>query len=217
MSGYYPVVLDVEGEKCIVVGGGEVAERKVEGLLDCGAAVTVVSPRVTTALASLARQGRIHHAAAGFAPACLEGAFLVIGATDDERVNRAVARECRARKLLVNIVDVPEECTFISPSVLRRGDLVISVSTGGKSPALARKIRLEVENRFGAEYADFLEILGNLRGRIRAAVPDFARRRQIFERLVDSEVLDLLRRGDAPAARRRAETLAREAVDGAGG
>lgn len=217
MAGYYPVALEVKGKKCTVVGGGEVAERKVRELLSCGAAVTVVSPKVTPAMESLAREGRIGHQRSRFTPESLEGAFLVIGATDDEEVNRTVSRECRARKILVNIVDAPEQCDFTTPSVLRRGDLLIGISTGGKSPALARRIRRELEPRFGMEYAEFLEILGDLRERIHAAVPQVERRKEIFERLVDSDILDLLRVKDSAAARRRAQELAREAVESAGG
>jgi len=131
---YYPAFLDLAGRRCVVVGGGEVAERKVEMLLACGAEVTVVSPQMTARLAFLSRQGSIHHEKREFFPSCLEGAFLVIGATDDEAVNRAVWREGERRRLLVNVVDAPELCNFIAPAVFQQGDLLISVSTSGKSP-----------------------------------------------------------------------------------
>jgi len=209
---FYPVFLDVVGKSCVVVGGGEVAERKVEMLLACGAEVTVVSPEVAPGLASLCAQGSIRHQKVEFSDSCLEGAFLVIGATDDKNVNEAVWRECQRLHLLVNVVDAPELCNFIAPAVFQQGDLLISISTSGKSPTLAKKIRQDLESRYGPEYAELLEILGEMRERVFSVVPEVERRKEVFERLVASEILDLLRRGDAEQARLRAEEIVRQMV-----
>ena len=138
---YYPALLDLQGVSCLVVGGGQVGERKVKTLLDCGAIVHLVSPELTPFLEEAVNQGRLRLRASSFAPAQLEGMFLVIGATDDPEVNRMISAEARSRRLLCNIVDRPRECSFIVPAIVRRGDLVIAVSTGGRSPALAKKIR----------------------------------------------------------------------------
>lgn len=169
---YYPVYLDLAGQKCVVVGGGKVAERKVRGLLEGGAAVTVVSPTLTEGLEDLCRAGRITHHSDRFHPKYLEGAVLVIAATDDPEVNREAAAEARARGLLVSVVDAPDQGNFLVPAVLRRGPLVISVSTSGLSPLLARMIRQDLERRYGPEYAQVLTAVGKLRSRLKSEVRD---------------------------------------------
>ncbi|MDI9570095.1 MAG: bifunctional precorrin-2 dehydrogenase/sirohydrochlorin ferrochelatase [Pseudomonadota bacterium] len=192
---YYPVCLDIRGRPCVVVGGGEVAARKVERLLESGAAVTVVARRVHPLLAELAAEGRIRHTAEDYTTGCLEGAFLVIGATDREEVNDRIAAACRDRGILVNIVDDPGRCDFILPALLTRGSLSIAVATDGKSPALARRLREELEGRFGPEYADYLDLLGRLRERIIAAGRPAGENRDVFTALVDSPLLEHLRSG----------------------
>jgi precorrin-2 dehydrogenase/sirohydrochlorin ferrochelatase len=169
---YYPVYLDIAGQKCLVVGGGKVAERKVLGLLEAEAAVAVVSPTLTERLEELCRAGRITHHPDRFHPRYLEGAVLVIAATDDPQVNREVAGEARARGLLISVVDAPEQGNFLVPAVLRRGPLVISVSTSGLSPLVARMIRQDLERRYGPEYAEVLAAVGRLRSRLKIEVRD---------------------------------------------
>jgi len=163
---YYPVFWDIRGKKCVVIGGGEVAARKVGRLLDCGAKVCVVSPDLVPELADLKSAGLILHLDEAYAGESLYGAALVIGATDDEKINAAVSRDAKAGGIPVNIVDDPQKCDFILPSLMERGDLTIACGTGGKSPALARHLREELESIYGEEYATLLDILGQLRLRM---------------------------------------------------
>ena len=190
---FYPVCLDISGERCVVVGGGEVAERKAAGLLECGAKVVLVARDLTTELRVMKDAGKIKHVANDYTKECLEGAFLVIGATDREDVNEKVSQDARDRGILVNIVDVPARCNFIVPSVFRRGDLLVAVSTGGKSPALARRLREEIEERYGPEYGTLLGIMGDLRGRIIARGASSAENRVLFESVLDSDILRYIR------------------------
>lgn len=163
---YYPVFWDITGKKCVVIGGGEVAARKVERLLACGAKVCVVSPDLIPELADLKADRRIDHIHAEYAAPYLSGAALVIGATDDEQTNAAISRDARTSRIPVNIVDDPLKCDFILPSLVERGDLTIACGTGGNSPALARQLREELEGVYGEEYATLTHILGQLRGRM---------------------------------------------------
>jgi len=202
-SGYYPVLLDLRGRRAVVVGGGSVAETKVGPLVDAGAAVVVVAPALTPGLALRVREGAVTHLAREYAAGDLAGAYLVIAATDDPDVNHAVHAEGEARGLLVNVVDDPPYCSFILPSVLRRGDLVVAVSTSGNAPALAVRIRERIERELGNEYARFLAIAGTLRKPLAAKYPDFQVRKRLWYRLVDSDVLALLRAGDEPRALER--------------
>jgi precorrin-2 dehydrogenase/sirohydrochlorin ferrochelatase len=191
---YYPLCLDISGKRCVVVGGGAVAERKVERLLSCGARVEVVAKALTPILAAWKREGRIVHRDADYEESCLSGASLVIGATDDETVNGVIAKDARTRGIPVNIVDNPARCDFILPSVVERGDLMIAVSTGGKSPALARKLREELEETYGPEYAVLLEILGEHRGKVvSAAGRSSAENRESLAAVVRSNILDDIR------------------------
>jgi len=146
---YYPIGLDIAERRCLVVGGGEVGQRKAERLLECGARVTVVGRELTRRLEGLVREGRVGHIAADYDKSHLEGVFLVIGATDDGDVNERIFRDARRKGVLANIVDDPGRCDFILPALCRQGDLVITVATGGRSPALAKKLRQELEERYG--------------------------------------------------------------------
>ncbi len=146
---YYPVYLDINGRKCVVVGGGAVGARKVNTLLACGARVTVISPEATAELNDLAEQGGISLIRRPYQSSDLDGAFMVIGATDDEAINHRVHADAEARNLLCNIVDQPRVCNFILPSIVQRGDLVIAVSTSGRSPAFAKKLRKELKSSSG--------------------------------------------------------------------
>jgi siroheme synthase-like protein len=164
---YYPVFLNADGRKCLVVGGGQVALRKVGGLLEHGADVTVISPDLCPGLAELARSGEINALAREYRAGDLENAFLAIAATDNSEVNRRVEAQARRRAVLVNVVDDIENSDFIAPSYLRRGDVTIAISTCGKSPALARKIRLKLEKELGDEYAELTSVISEVRAEIR--------------------------------------------------
>jgi siroheme synthase-like protein len=156
--GYYPVLLDLEGRRCVMVGGGIIAGRRVDGLLTAGARVTVISPRLTRTLAARAAEGRIDHEAREYRDGDLDGADLAFVATDAGEVNAAVAREARARGVWINAADDPARCTFILPALVRRGDLTVAIATGGSSPALARAIREELETYLTDDYATLAAI-----------------------------------------------------------
>ena len=168
MGDYFPAFLDLRRRRCLVVGGGPVGERKTRDLLDCGAAVVVVSPSMTPGLAALVAAGLVVHRARRFRRWDVGGCAVVIAATGEASVDAAVAAEARRRHALVNVVDAPAHCDFIVPSVLRRGPLQIAVSTGGRSPALAREIRRRLEPMFGAELGALVEEIGRQRLRARA-------------------------------------------------
>ena len=163
MSTYYPIFLNIQGKKCVVMGGGEVAERKARALVEQGASVTVISARVSDGLTQLAEQGIIELSLRDYQPGDLENALIAIAATDDPKVNMDVVREGQERGVLTNVVDAPEHSDFIVPSLLRRGDVSIAVSTGGKSPALARRIRTELEQSLAPEYASLALLVSQVR------------------------------------------------------
>jgi len=161
--GPYPVVLDLGGRLVLVVGGGAVAERKVEALRAAGASITVVSPRVSARLAKMADDGDIRVRRRAYRRSDLRGVVVVFAATDDRNVNAAVATDSRRRRIWVNAADDPDHCDFILPSVLRRGSLLVSVTTGGRSPALARIVREELERLLGSDYALLTDLAGDVR------------------------------------------------------
>jgi siroheme synthase-like protein len=165
----FPLFVELGGRPCVVLGGGAVAERKVAGLLEAGAAVTVVSPTLTPALAKLVNAGRVGHIERGYAYGDLAGASLAFAATDDGAINAAVAHEGRARGVWVNAVDDPAHCDAILPAVVRRGAITIAVGTGGASPALARAVRERVELALPEAYGALAEIAGRVRRELRAA------------------------------------------------
>lgn len=193
---YYPIYLNLKGRKCVVVGGGTVAERKVISLVEAGGEVEVISPEITPKLAEMKSRGVIPHVEREYRPGDLKGAFLVVGATDDSRINSSVFREASSVDALVNIVDSPEDCNFIVPSVVRRGDLLISISTSGSCPALAKKVREDLEKTYGPEYADFLKLLKGFRNEVVRRVKDPEQRKRALRRLLDSDALELLRAGE---------------------
>lgn len=200
---YYPVFLDLQGRAVAVIGGGRVAERKVLTLLTCGAQVTVISPVLTRKLSRLAQAGALRHRARRWHPRDLKEAFLIIATTNDRRANAEIARLGDSHSRLVNIADDPSRCNVIAPSIVTRGDLIIAISTSGKSPALARRIRQELERSFGAEYGKFLRLLGQVREQLQARVPSMAQRRRIFQRLAASDLLTLLRQDKTGLAQKR--------------
>jgi precorrin-2 dehydrogenase/sirohydrochlorin ferrochelatase len=200
MAAYYPAFLDVHERRCLVVGGGVVAERKVTGLLDAGARVRVVSPTLTAALATLAAAGVIDHRARSFRRHDTQGCALVVAATGEPSVDDAVAAAARRARALVNVVDRPESCDFILPSVLRRGDLQIAVSTGGRSPALAREIRRRLEAEIGEDYAALVARVGEARARLRTRDLAPAARMRAADRLAVAALARMTRAADGPPA-----------------
>jgi precorrin-2 dehydrogenase/sirohydrochlorin ferrochelatase len=193
---YYPAILDVAGRTALVVGAGRVGEGKIEGLLRGGANVRVVSLTATDTVRQWAADGRIELELRAYESADLEGAFLVIAATEDNPTNVQVFEEAEARQMLCNVVDVTHLCNFILPSIVRRGDLAIAVSTGGASPAMARRIRLSLEQCYGDEYAAAMELLGSLREELKQMYPAPDDRKLLFERMVYSDFMDMVRAGD---------------------
>ncbi len=193
---YYPIGLDISGRRCLVIGGGEVGQRKAERLLECGARVSVVGKKLTPALAGLRKKGAIEHIPGDYEQKQLNGAFLVIGATDDPVINERIFLDARRQGVLANIVDDPDRCDFILPALCRQGDLVITVATGGKSPALAKKLRQDLEERYGPEYEVLLKIMGEIRGAIIGRGEGSDENRKVFEALVDSDILDHIRKAD---------------------
>ncbi|MFC0297663.1 precorrin-2 dehydrogenase/sirohydrochlorin ferrochelatase family protein [Geobacillus jurassicus] len=178
----YPVILQLRGRRAVVVGGGNVAARKIHGLLEAGADVVVIAPEAAPDIEALAAKEAIVWKRKRFDPNDLAGAFLVIAATSDREVNEAVARAAEPGQLL-NIVDDPERCDFHVPAVIRRGPLMISVSTGGASPALARRIRRELEEQYGDKYGPYLEFLRQARDMVLREVADAEGRKRLFRAL----------------------------------
>lgn len=161
--GYYPIFVEMKDRPCVVVGGGVVAERKVETLLKAGAAVTVISPSLIRPLQSRVAAGNVRYIEREYRPGDLVGYEMAFVATDDKKVNPVVAQEARERGVWINAADDPSHCDFILPSVLQRGDLVVAVATGGSSPALSRAIREELESYFTKDYAELTEVAAEVR------------------------------------------------------
>jgi precorrin-2 dehydrogenase/sirohydrochlorin ferrochelatase len=189
---YYPLFLDIKGKKVVVIGGGNVAERKVTGLLEAQATVIVVSPDITPGLKELESRGLIGWKAISFVADDLDDAWLVIAATDDQSVQRIVHSEAERRGIFCNTVDQPDLCSFIVPSVVRRGDLCLAISTAGKSPALARRLRREFEQVFGPHYTPYVALLGELRELILEIFPDPETRKSRCLSLAAPEVMTWL-------------------------
>ena len=211
----YPVFALIAARPCLVVGGGSVGERKIQDLLEAGARVTVVSPALTPILAARAARGEIRHLAGDFQEEQVAGMALVIGATDDQEVNARVSAAAQSRGIWVNIVDQPDLCTFIVPAQVRRGELTLAISTGGASPALARKIREELELRFGPEYGPYLAMLQAVRTRLLEARRGDPANAVLFKRLVDRPLLPALGRGDLNEVRRLLQEILGQVLDAA--
>src|SRR5262249_9302568 len=192
---YYPIYLDLKGRQALVVGGGAIAEGKAFQLVDAGARVTVVSPELTEALRAAVNRGEIDHRAGSFIEEDLHGIVLVISATDDRKVNEEVANAAAARGSLCNVVDQPDLCDFITPALVTRGKLQISVSTGGGSPTLTQRVKREVAALIGEEYGVLLEIAAEMRAEAKIRIADFERRKEVLRAFVESDALDLIRAG----------------------
>jgi siroheme synthase-like protein len=204
---HYPVSLDLKDRRCVVIGGCSLAEEKARGLLAAGARVTVISPDLTPGLAELAMAGRLDVTARRYRWGDLRKAFLAVVVGSDMRLVEAVWRETRERNVLVNTVDDVAHCDFIAPAVVRRGDLAVAISTDGKAPALAVRLRQRLESELGEEHARFLELAGSVRAPLARLLPDLAKRRDLWYRLLDSDILHLLRRGQEAAAIDRFEEI----------
>ena len=191
----YPVNLQINNRSCVVVGGGSVAERKVIALLAAGACVTVLSPEVTQNLTALIQGKKIIHIARTYAEGDVVGFFIVICATNNAAVNKLVAEAANKLGCLINVVDAPELGNFHVPSQIAHGDLLITISTGGKSPALARKIGQELRERYGPEYGTYLDLVAEARIKMKKSMQSPQEREAFWRQTIDHEVIDLLKAG----------------------
>ena len=200
---FYIACLRLSGRKCLVVGGGEIGLEKVEGLLACDGRVTLIAPGARPELARLALEGSIAWERREYESGDLEGAFMAIAATDDTNVNIRVFDDAERRAMLVNVVDVPPLCNFILPAIVRTGPLAIAISTAGASPALAKRMKREIGELFGEQYAELAIMLNDARGWAKATLPTYQDRKEFFESIVDGDPdpVELLRAGDAGAVR----------------
>jgi len=209
----YPIFLNnLEGRRCVVFGGTHEAERKVADLLACGAEVVLVSETVTPRLRAWAEEGRLTWHARWYRPGDLQGALLTIVAVTNPEATEPIWQEAQRERVLINAMDDVPHCTFVAGSVVRRGALVIAISTSGHAPALSVRLREELEQRLGPEYALFLDLMGALRLPMATHYPNFAERKARWYALVDSDVLDLLRAQRFAEARARIAELVGEAV-----
>ena len=199
MTELYPAFLNVQGRRCVVVGGGEVAERKVRALLASGASVTVVAPSVAPAIARFAESGDLTLRRRGFEAGDAAGALLVFAATDVPEVNAAVLREARAAGALVNVADDPRSGDFHVPAMVRRGDVVVAISTGGRSPSFARHLRLDLESWLTTERVELADLLAEVRRELQAGGSNPAPER--WRQAVGPDLVAVLRAGDRVAAR----------------
>ena len=210
MPTYYPVFIDVQDRTCVVIGGGNIGEEKVQKLLECGAKLVVVSPEVNDGVARLADDNRIEWLRREYEPGDLASAFIAIAATDDNGVNRQISKEAEERNVLLNVVDVTHLCTFIAPSVARRGEVTIATSTGGASPALARKFREELTGSRLLEYADLAPLLSDARSELKSLnvriAPDH------WQTCITESLLDMVQAGDTELAKK---TLMAHLLEGA--
>jgi precorrin-2 dehydrogenase len=193
---YYPVNLDIQNRKCLVVGGGSVGTRKVMTLVECGAVVTVVSSDVAEELLELAKKKMIELKKRPYESSDIDGMFLVIGATDNEELNRQINKDAEHQNKLCNIADRPEACNFILPSIVNRGNLVIAISTSGKSPAFAKKMRQDLEKEFGEEYDKFLQLMGAIRKKALSEKHEPEAHKHLFEQLINRGLVDMVRNND---------------------
>lgn len=201
---FFPMLVNLAGRKCVVVGAGSVAAGKIEGLLLCGADVVVVSPRAAPAIQRLARTGRLVWRRKAFSPGDVQGKFLAIAATSLSKTNEAVFGACVARGVLCNSVDDPEHCDFIYPAVARRGPLQIAISTGGRSPALAARLRRELERQFGPEWGAWVEDLGRRREELlKGKIPEKSRRRRLQQMATSTAFRDFLLDAGQKIARKK--------------
>lgn len=203
LEGYFPILLKLEDRLCLVVGGGFVAERRIAALLEAKAKVKVVSPRLTDAIARWAEQGLIVAEQRPYEPADQAGAYLVVAATDSVEVNDAVWQLAQKSNQLINMAERSERGDFIVPSVVRRGKLVIAVSTLGASPSVAASIRRQLERSFGQEYEVYLDFLSEFRLKVQELVKDTKVRQEWFRAVLQADLLGMIHKGEFEAWKRR--------------
>ncbi len=210
---YYPIFLELKEKTVLVVGGGRVAQRKIETMLEYGAIIHIVSRKLTEKLKKLVESGIVNHLGAEFRAEQLKDVFLVIAATNDKKLNHKISEKARSRGLLINAVDQPEDCNFIVPSIVKSGDLMIAVSTSGKSPALAKKIRKELEFQFGTEYGTFLSLMGRIRNEV--LTKDFCQseKTRIFNEIINAGLLEALANNDLEYVKNRLSNLLPVEID----
>ncbi|MEA2166191.1 MAG: precorrin-2 dehydrogenase [Thermoanaerobaculia bacterium] len=204
---YYPIYIDIEDHAVLIVGGGNVCARKAETMMRYGARVTIVSPAITDEIAAWERDGVLAVRRKRYDESDLDGASIVIASTDDPCINARVARDCRRRKIPVNVVDVTHLCEFIVPAIIEKGSVTIAISTGGKSPALGRTLKEELQRTIGPEYAEINDLLGTLRKDAKRVLPTDTDRKRFFDGIIAAGVLDMLRSGSRRSAY---ETIAGE-------
>jgi siroheme synthase-like protein len=192
---YYPIYIDIEDRDVLIVGGGAVCARKAETMMKYGARVTIVSPEITDEIEEWERAGMLSVTRAPYSEAVLEGRSIVIASTDDKCVNGRIARDCRRRRIPVNVVDVTHLCEFIVPAIVEQGSVQIAVSTGGKSPALARTLKEDLQRFVGPEYAEVNDLLGTLRKSAKSVLPTDVDRKRFFDGIIAAGILDMLRDG----------------------
>ncbi len=211
---YFPISLSVKDRRVTVIGGGHVAEERVQALLECNARVRVISPEVTETLESLSAAGKIELHLRTYESGDLAGSWAVLTATDDPSVNEAAWGESREGRIPINVTDDPSKCDFIMPALLRRGDLTIAISTGGASPALAARLRRRLSAIVGPEYGRLLEVLGRVRSRLKDSVADADERRRLHYRIVDSNILHQILELDVETVESRIDSIIRDASTG---
>ncbi|GER93088.1 siroheme synthase [hot springs metagenome] len=200
MTTYYPAFINLIGKKCVVVGGGKIAERKVLSLLNAGANVTVISPDLSSALERYKNRGKIKHIKRGYKKGDIKNAFLVIAATSDEAINSMVSKDA---PFLVNVVDRPELANFIVPSVVNRGPMTIAVSTSGASPAMAKAVRKELEVFYNKDFGQYMSFLKQLRERAIKEIPNKKERERFLKDVASREIFNILREKGIIAAKKR--------------
>jgi precorrin-2 dehydrogenase/sirohydrochlorin ferrochelatase len=203
MKNLYPVYIDLSDKKCLLVGGGKVAERKIDQLLEYQCIIKVVSLQAEENIRKWADEGLIVLEQREFMEEDLEGIFMVFVATDNNMVNDQVSKLCRERGIMVNAVDDPPNCDFYVPSILKRSSLVLAISTGGKSPAFARRLRRELEEIITPEYGEFVDMIGEQRDLVKDRIEDIETRKKIFEELIYSDILELLQAGEKDKAKEK--------------
>jgi len=206
------IFIDLRDRWVLVVGGGQVAEHKVVQLLGSGARVQVVSPDLTPTLTQLAQAGEISYRRGEFGETDLDGVWLVISATNDAQVNERVAQAAERRHLFCNIVDVPPLCSFLASAIVARGDVLIAISTSGRSPALAQRLKREIAAHVGQEYAQLADLMSRWRVQVMEKIPEQQQRAELFHLLVESDILDLLRAGQRDEAEQRVRELIEYAI-----
>lgn len=203
MSNLYSVSLNLTNKKATVFGGGKVAERKIKTLLETGAKINLISPKTTNYLEDLFYKKRICWIKDVYSPTYIKESFLVIAATNDRIINSTISKHCQEQNILVNVVDSLEDSSFIVNASVKRGDLNIAISTSGKSPALAKQIRKEIQEIYGPEYGQLIDFLGEIRIIIKNKINSPEKRQQFYYKVISPEIIDLLKKNRIEEARER--------------